>query len=289
MQKEKTLTKTRLKSWLFTKPIMFTLLFLGIGIIFSIFYSLIQSVFNFESLIPMYILCALTFILPAYYMIRKLPHDNLSQSDFVAIVNGASFIAILSSMIAIFFMGINGTYFQHKIMKLYVLYPTTFFILVTLAILVSLYLLGLAISGIYAKYKRATTLGISPWKIILSMPFAFLMLWTPGYLIQDKSVKSSLEIKANWYSRFNKWVVANFGNTLFVFLFILILKGVITGLTTLTLSALLLIIYALWYTQHKSDFVKNINGGYALTAVGINIAIILAVIYSLFALGAHPY
>lgn len=281
MTKEKNSTKTRLKSWLLTKPIIFTLLFLGIGIVFSVVYSLLQSVFNFESMIPMYILCVLTFILPAYYMIRKLPHDKMSQSDFVAISNGASFIAILSTMIALISTGVSGNYFQHKLMKLYVLYPTTFFILVAFAVLISLYLLGLTISSIYAKYKRAATLGIRPWKIILSMPFTFLMMWTPGYLVSDKSVKSGLEIKSNWYAKFNKWVVASFGNTLFVFLFLLAYKSVITGLPTLVLSALLLIIYALWYTQHKSDFIKNINGGYALTAVGINLAILIAVIIQL--------
>lgn len=282
MLKEKTQTKTRLNSWLLTKPIMFTLLFLGFVIIFGLFYSLIETIFNFESLVPMYILCALTFVLPAYYMIRSLPRAKLSQSDFVAISNGASFIAILATMIALMSTGVTDYSLQYKLMKLYVLHPTTFFIIVTFSILSSLYLLGLAISGIYAKYKRATTLGVSPWKVILSMPFAFLMLWTPGYLIKDKETKSNLEIKANWYSRFNKWVVAGFGNTLFVFLVLLVTKGVITGLPALTLSALLLIIYALWYTQHKSDFIKNINGGYALTAVGINIAILIAIIVQLF-------
>jgi hypothetical protein len=59
-------------------------------------------------------------------------------------------------------------------------------------IFVSLYLIGVALSGIYAKYKRATTLGIKPWKVILSMPFAFLLMWTPGYLIKDKDTKSVL-------------------------------------------------------------------------------------------------
>jgi hypothetical protein len=168
-------------------------------------------------------------------------------------------------------------------------HPVIFNISVILFVLLALYLFGLAISGIYAKYKRCKEMGITPWKIFLSMPFAFFMLWTPGYLIEEKTKKSNLQIKSKWFGNFNKWVLSSFNNVLFVFLFLTICKTMIAGLPTMVLCAVLLIIYTLWYVKHKSDFIKNINNGYALTAVGINIAIILAVISSLFSLGAHPY
>ncbi len=103
-------------------------------------------------------------------------------------------------------------------------------------------------------------------------------MWTPGYLIKDKEIKSGLEIKSHWYSKLNKWVLSNFGNTLFVFLLLIFFKSLIAGTATLVLAIISLIIYALWYTKHKSDFIKNINQGYALTAVCINLAILLAVI-----------
>ena len=266
--------KTQLKSWLLTKPLMFMLWFLILGLILSFGYSVIQSVFNFESMIPLYVLLALTFILPACYMIQKLPHDKMNQSDFVAITNGAGIVSIIASLIAILIVGGYGKNIQRDMMILYVSHPTMFYILM----LTSLYLIGLAISGIYAKYKRATTLGISPWHVILSMPFAFLLIWTPGYLIKDKEIKSGLEIKSHWYSKLNKWVLSNFGNTLFAFLLLIFLKSLIAGTAPLVLAIISLIIYVLWYTKHKSDFIKNINQGYALTAVGINIAILLAVI-----------
>ena len=270
--------KTQLKSWLLTKPITFMLWFLILGLILSFGYSVIQSVFNFESMIPLYVLLALTFILPACYMIQKLPHDKMNQSDFVAITNGAGIISILASLVAILTVGGYGKNIQRDMMILYVSHPTMFYILLSFIMLTSLYLIGLAISGIYAKYKRATTLGISPWHVILSMPFAFLLMWTPGYLIKDKEIKSGLEIKSHWYSKLNKWVLSNFGNTLFVFLLLIFFKSLIAGTATLVLAIISLIIYALWYTKHKSDFIKNINQGYALTAVCINLAILLAVI-----------
>lgn len=270
--------KTQLKSWLLTKPITFMLWFLILGLILSFGYSVIQSVFGFESMTPLYVLLALTFILPACYMIQKLPHDKMNQSDFVAITNGAGIISIIASLAAILTVGGYGKNIQRDMMILYVSHPTMFYILLSFIMLTSLYLIGLAISGIYAKYKRATTLGISPWHVILSMPFTFLLMWTPGYLITDKEIKSGLEIKSHWYSKLNKWVLSNFGNTLFVFLLLIFFKSLIAGTATLVLAIISLIIYALWYTKHKSDFIKNINQGYALTAVCINLAILLAVI-----------
>ena len=270
--------KTPLKSWLLTKPLVFTLWFLILGLILGFGYSVIQSVFNFETITPLYILLALTFILPACYTIQKLQRDKMNQSDFVAITNGAGLISITASFIAILTIGMYGNQVQHDMMRLYILHPTTFYILLSFIMLTSLYLIGVAISGIYAKYKRVVTLGISPWKVILSMPFAFLLMWTPGYLIKDKEIKSALEIKSQWYSKLNKWVLSNFGNTLFAFLLLIFFKSLIAGSATLILAIISLVIYALWYTKHKSDFVKNINKGYALTAVGINLAILLAVI-----------
>ncbi len=282
MKKEKNFNGTRLKTWLFNKPLVFTFSFIGLSFLFCLFYSLIQMVFNIETIAPMYALCGISFVLSIYYTLRKLPRDKMSQNDFIAITNGAGLISIISSFVVLLTAGIIENTFRFRMMALYMLHThtTVFFILFVLALLFSLYLIGVAISGIYAKYLRSVTLGISPWKVILSMPFAFLMMWTPGYLLKGKDIKSNMEIKCNWYSKFNKWVMSNFNNILFVFLFLLFCKNAISGLTTLMLSLALLIIYALWYTKHKSDFVKNINNGYALTAVCINIALLLAIIVS---------
>ena len=271
-------TKTTLKSWLLIKPLTFTIWCLLLGVILAFGYSVIQSVFHFESFTPLYILLALTFILPACYVIQKLPHEKMNQNDFVAITNGAGLISIVASLIAVLTIGLSGETLQRNMMTLYILHPSIFYSLLFIVLLTSLYLIGVAISGIYAKYKRATTLGISPWHVILSIPFAFLLMWTPGYLIKDQDTKSGLEIQSNWFKKLNKWVLTNFNNTLFVFLLLLFFKGVIAGTSTLILSALLLVLYVLWYVKHKSDFIKNINKGYALTAVGINLAILIAVI-----------
>ena len=268
-----------MKQWLFNKPAIFSLMFFGLVVILGLIYSVIQTLFHFETLTPVYFIFGLSFVYSIYYMIKKLPNDALYQSDFVAITNGVSIVSIISSLIAIPVFGLYGPIFQRKMMMTYLLHPTLFAVIFLGITLVSLYILGVAISGIYAKYKRATTIGISPWKVILSMPFAFLLLWTPGYLIEEKGgKKSNLVIKSKWYKRFNDWVLSNYSNILFMFLFFLFARVIIAGIPTLILTVALLVIYALWHKKHKSDFIKNINDGYAMTSVGINLAILISVI-----------
>jgi hypothetical protein len=277
MRQEKNITEQKLKTWLWTRPIFFALSFFILGFLCCVIYAGIQTAFNLTTLAPMYMLFVLVFGFCVYYMIKKLPHDKMNRNDFIAIANGSSLISILTSLLTVLFLDLHGATIKQSIVKAYIFHPTAFFIAFTLIALFAVYLIGVAISGIYAKYKRAQTLGISSWKIILSMPFAFLLMWTPGYLIEGKNIKNNLGIKSKWYNKFNQWVVSNFNNILFTFLFLLFCKTILAGLPTLILSLALLIIYTLWYVKHKSDFIKNINKGYALTAVCINIAMLIAV------------
>ena len=266
----------QLKQWLFNKPILFTFIFVGLGLIFSVIHSIISMFVPIESSAPLAIMFILSFIFSVYYTIKKLPHDKMYRNDFVAIVNGGAFISIIFSLLMLFVP--HGPDAQAQALWLYASHPAIFITGMTALIFSGLYLSGVAISGIYAKYKRCREMGISTWKIILSMPFAFFMLWTPGYLLAEKSKKSNLQIKSAWYAKLNQWILNDFNNTLLVFLLILLFKTSFAGVSTMLLTLSLLVIYTLWYIKHKSDFVKNINNGYALTAVGINIAIIMAVL-----------
>lgn len=280
MQKTKRQEKqNQLKTWVLSKPLMFSVMFLGLGLILSLIFSAVQTVLNLDSMLIMYMCLVFTFVFSVWYLIKKLPHDDIHQNDFVAITNATSLIGILSSFIAILGLGSNGNALKMKIMMAYLMHPTIFFILFTLLLILSAYLLGVSIAGIYAKYKRCKTLGISTWKTILSMPFGFFLLWTPGYLFKGTtSVKPNLQIKCKWFSKLNDWVLANFNNTLVAFLFLLFCKCFITGIPTVIWSGTLLLLFALWYTKRKADFFKDIRHGYALTAVGINLALILAIL-----------
>ena len=194
----------QLKQWLFNKPVIFALMFFGLVTVLGVLYSVIQTFMNFETQTPLIFIFILSFVLSAYYMIKKLPHDKMPRNDLIAIANGASIISIAFSFITLSAFGVYEGSLRQNMMMMYLLHPTIFTIIVLSISLITLYLIGLAISGIYAKYKRATTLGISPWKVILSMPFAFLMMWTPGYLIEDKTKKSNLVIKSDLCFTYHK-------------------------------------------------------------------------------------
>ena len=273
-------TNNQLKSWIFGKPILFSVASFLSVLVFILLYSLIGSIISIDlgnnSLIGL-LLLILPFIYPAYYMIKKLPHDKIHRNDFIAIVNGCAFVSILLSLItAPYFLYLD--YLHNKMEFVRATHPILFNTTAIFVIILALYLVGLTLSSIYAKYKRCTTMGVSPWKVILSMPFTFFMLWTPGYLIEEKTKKSDLQIKSTWYTKFHKWVLANIHNTLCVFLFIVLFRSAIAGIATIVLTVALLVIYTLWYKKHKSDFIQNINKGYALTAICLNIAIIISLL-----------
>lgn len=267
-----------LRSWLFTRPMMFALL--SFTILFSVMfiYSVIAAIFNISTTGPLIFLLILSLCWTIYYMIKKLPHDNMYRDDFVAITNGCNLITIFIPLLTLFYVGYDVRMFQYKIMWLYAYHPVMLWIIGIIATLLYLYVFGVTVSNIYAKYKRANQIGISKKMIIASMPFAFLLMWTPGYLMPDSQHNSNLQIKAKWYAKFNKWVVKNATNTLFVFLMFILLSNVFSGPLSLLLTGTLLGIYALWNVRYKTKFMKNINQNYACGAVGINIALLIIAI-----------
>ena len=285
----KPIKNNQLKTWLFDKPVVFALLTFLINCVVGIAYAIFASVFAITAAWPLVLLLIASFCWTTYYIVKKLPHDNMYRDDFVAITNGCCLISVLIPSITMLLLGSDIQLIKYKFMMLYFWHPVTVWFLVTFFILLYLYLLGLAISGFYAKYKRARELGISKWKVILSMPFAFLLMWTPGYLIPAKKSESNLTIKTKWFANLNKWIVSDTSNTLLAFLVLILLRNVFAGLPALLLTLFLLMIYTLWVLKRKASFVKNINNGYAWTAVVINITTIIVVIFSIFALGANPY
>ena len=265
-------------TWLFKKPLMFSLLSFSVifGVLFL--YSIIAAIFNITSTTPLIWLLIIAFCWTIYYMIKKLPHDDMYRDDFIAITNGCSLITVLISVLMLFSVGYDVRILQYKIMWLYAYHPVMLWFIGVLSALLSLYVIGVTISNIYAKYKRATQIGISKRMVIATMPFTFLLAWTPGYLIEDNKHNSNLQIKSKWYARFNKWVVKNSMNTLFTFLMFVLLNSVFSSPMSLLLTGLLLVIYALWNLRYKTKFMKDINQNYALVAVGINIAILIVFI-----------
>ena len=280
-QKKSVMTKNKkqnetswIRTWIFDKPAMFAVLSFGIMFIVSLLYSAVASLLNISNSYPLGILLFLSLVWSIYYLIKKLPHEKMYRGDFIAITNACSLLAVGIPTLTILLVGNNINALKQKLFFMYMTNSNMLWIVFLCTALLYLYVFGIILSGIYAKYKRATEIGISKWKVICSFPFAFLLMWTPGYLINDKQNGSNLTIKTRWYSKFNKWIIANSQNTLLAFLIIVFLTNMFSGLESLLLTTFLLVIYVLWHVKHKKDFLKNINNGYALSAVSINLTII---------------
>jgi len=276
--KKKQTTSSMLRTWVFDMPAKFALISFGLMFCLSLVYAAIASLFNIPDTRALLIILFASFIWSIYYFIKKLPNTNMTRNGFIAITNACSLIAICIPTIVLLLAGVNVATAKQKFMIIYVTHPGFIWFMLLCIALLYLYVFGVIISNIYAKYKRAREIGISKWKIICSFPFAFLLMWAPGYLINDKQNGSNVIIKSRWYSKLNRWVVANLQNTLIAFLVIVVLNNMFSGSSSLLLTAFLLVIYALWSIKHKKDFLKNINRGYALSAVSINMITIFMLI-----------
>ena len=280
-------TKSTLTTWLWNNPARFTGWMLIVSAIF-VGISYIPSIMNIPLIdVVGLVLMALSIIFITRNLVKHLPYKNISHSDFVAILNGYKLLSM------VLFTGWAGlgllmnktTIFKGpitdattgEIVKYVHISETLNNIIQIIWFVLAVYLLGIWISSIYVKYKRAKDMGISGWKIILSMPFTFMMSWMPGYLDTDKKTQSNMTIKSNWYDKFNKWVIANKNNTLFTFLLLYIFINLFlsANISVILFPLMLFAIYMLWKNIAKDNFKKHINNGYAWLSVGINIFMII--------------
>lgn len=271
-------TNNKLSEWTFKKPAVFALLTFCISSAFVLVYSFISAILDTTAMWPLTTLLVATLLWTIYRLIKKLPHTNMYRKDFIAITNACSLITIIIPIITLIIIGRDVNALHDNMIWLLTFHTTLFWIVGIGSILLYLYLFGISIANIYAKYKRGIEMGISKWKIICSMPFGFLFMWMPGYLIDDKKSKSDLIINSKIYNKFNNWVLSGFTNTLFIFLGLLLFRNVYAGTVSLLLTIAILLIYALWKKKYGQNMLKNINNGYSLFAVYFNLAMIIIVL-----------
>lgn len=281
--------KTSLKTWLFTRPLQFAVRMM----ILVIFLSLPKFLPQINNLPINDVVCVIAytvigigiFVWAAYKLIKSLPLKEISQKDFVALTNGYRIAIILT-----FFILFGESTFAHRLL----IAPSTPLLIIIFVLIenfISMFFLGTGLSSLCVKYRRARLMGLSPWKIILTMPFTFIMLWMPGYLLEDKTTKSNIQINSNWYSKFNKWTTKNSVNTTFVFLFLILLPNVLLtrNVATLVFPLVLFLTFSLWNKTSKPDFKTNMNHSYAWLAVIVNIIMVALTAYAIYQMFTMPH
>ena len=131
-------------------------------------------------------------------------------------------------------------------------------------------------------------MGIPTWKIILSVPFGFSALWTPGYILEANTTKTpGQQISCSWYTRLQNWILSNQTNINISYIVVIFISSLFFGSYSALLTFCLAIIFGIWAIQvGAKKFIKNIGGTYATTAIIINIALIT--VFTCFSLFVSP-
>lgn len=271
--------QANIRNWLLNAPARFTLWMTIVGaILVGISYIPKLMTIPFIDSIVMAVFIVALF-LSIRDLIKHLPHNDMYHTDFVAIINGYKITSLFVFGVWLWLAFLvskntnlvsDTTTISHEQLLFSVLIKPVWFILGS-------YLLGLWISGIYAKYKRAQKIGFTPWKIILTMPFCFMLTWMPGYLTADKKQQSNITIKSKWYRKFNNWVLSSNSKMLFMFLTLFIFTNILFAQTfkLIIFTFILFLIYMFWKSIVKANFSKHMDSSYIWTGIMLNLSMLI--------------
>lgn len=265
-----------LLTWLLWHPLKFALIAFGLIVLISAVLNAMgvstDGPIAFGVIIAVVIAAAITF----WYM----PRDNMDRRGFIALNNAQTLIATTIFWASAIIIATYQAQITNKLLWMATMQSGMFFTIFVLVGVFYMYLFGVSLTNLYTKYQRCREMGISPWKIILSMPFGFGLLWTPGYLLDDGNKNnSSVTISARWYERLTNWIMSNPIYTTLAFALIVIYSGFFAGFNAALLTLASAVVFAIWLRiAGLSGFRGAQNRTYAYVAIVVNIAIIIGFI-----------
>lgn len=265
-----------LLTWLLWHPLKFALIAFGLIVLISAVLNAMgvstDGPIAFGVIIAVVIATAITF----WYM----PRGNMDRRGFIALNNAQTLIATTIFWASAIIIATYQAQITNKLLWMATMQSGMFFTIFVLVGVFYMYLFGVSLTNLYTKYQRCREMGISPWKIILSMPFGFGLLWTPGYLLDDGNKNnSSVTISARWYERLTNWIMSNPIYTTLAFALIVIYSGFFAGFNAALLTLASAVVFAIWLRiAGLSGFRGAQNRTYSYVAIVVNIAIIIGFI-----------
>lgn len=272
---QKTCT-SQLHTWILRAPLKFAIYtfcaFLTVGLL----YTLIIGTIYAHAPLPIQPLLYITFITLIFFtykLYKHLPPTPPDQISFVATHNAQMTITSIA-----FFL-ISILLFQNADILALKLSSGTYILTVATSCIICLYLIGIIFSNIFLKFMRIQTFKIPTWKIILSMPFGFAALWTPGYILKTKqSETNTFIIKSNWYKRLTHQILSHQSTTIAVYALITTLSGFIFGIRSVLLTFILALIFGIWTISVGTEkFIKEAPKKYSTFAIIINMIVIIVI------------
>ncbi len=260
----------KLSTWLFWRPIQFALILMFLFMLTSLLFNAIGA----TSATLMWIMMGAAFIIATIWEIKKLPSQNMTRRNFIAldvalgiityIGGGAMLLALLTLMQSAFWYT-GGTSML-----------TTSIIL----ILALMYMIGVANANIYALYCRTRKMGISRTMAILAIPAGYVLLRPAAYLLSDKRPEKTPHTQNRYWTLIDK-IILNNQATLWTLMIMIILATILSGLLSFA-SVLMwcgLATFIIWRRTVGADALrKNIHRTYAAISAALNVIIILGVI-----------
>lgn len=272
--------QNRLITWLAWGPLKFAALSLVLMTMTSVLYAVVS---NWISGTPasggMMAAMGVGLALAVGAYIYMLPHDMLDRRGFIALNTAQTITASIAFLVAGLFFVLNANSLMNGLWVMRIQHSPSFLILAILVSLFYMYLAGIFVGNIYAKYLRARAMGVSPWKIIFSMPFGLSMLWIAGYAVPEKASKTAvINIRAKWYGRLTDWIGVRMTNTVLVLAVLIAVGGFFFGTSHMLITIAMGLVFAGWLRMAGNDsFRKSISGMYSTVAVVLNIITIATI------------
>ena len=266
-----------LLSWLVTRPIMFAI----IAFVAMTAATLIAGLAGGRIAGPLAnILVVVAFLGAAAWLVRKLPGENINRRGFIEINNAQMFITSVVFIISTLVIIYNVQTLMMRLLLLESQSTPVFIALIVALAMFYLYLCGIFVANLYAKYRRIRAMGVGMWKTLATAPFGFAMLWIPGYLMPDASEKDTgRKNDRGWYGRLTDWIMSRNYRTAGVLVLLITLSGFTFGYPALLLTLGLGLVFAIWTSGVGTERMrKNIGGAYATTAIVINVLTIVGVL-----------
>ena len=203
----------------------------------------------------------LSMICAGFIIFSCMPRQNMDNHGFVALNNAQMLVIPILSIV----FGLALFTYPNQTIQI-------------LALVGYIFVFSMVLTNLYAKYRRCREMGMSPWHIILSMPFGFSLIWIPGYMLPDntRNTTPAVSVNTRWYTKLTNLIISNPIYTTLVFALLTLFSRYFYGTLHIVITLSSALIYMLWFRfAGLSSFRQHQTRAYAYTAIAINITLIV--------------
>ncbi len=252
-----------LKLWTIKYPLQHMLYTIGFGMISVALLALLGHIVTNPKIgyILSIILAFLPFVAATIIMLKKYSRPTITQQQFVGLYN------VIIAICVVFLL------FSH-IIPIHENMPQLLAnVMIIVFSVLGLYGIGLTVVDLYIKFRRIRSFtDIPTWKILCTWPFAYSMLWIPGYMTSDKN--DTTKTTNNWYANFIKNIIQN----KIALIFMLCLSFVLTHEFLMILIPCTILV--VWRLIRGEKINSDLTGKYTTTAIIVNAVMVVFAIFA---------